>query len=377
MRRLNGDLEGARAVLEQGLTGVPDHTDLVFELALCAWDGGDLDEAEKLGRRCLEMGDAPAKYVATAGSGTYLALCFLGDLERKRGDAAAAEALYKQSLRDHPHYLSPILPLVDLMLDRGASPDEIAAEIPSERPMAMLLAATALHESGHSAEAEAWFRTVLERQPTNGVARVGLLESLLAQHRFEEAAVEAAKENADPLVATVVAVAALFSHAAFGDQAGLLEALERAAEAGVAPHDLALYRAWHAALAGEELPRWLPVEAAPSLLTALEALLRVHDFGAFETAVPLVDLLQLDVRERRERLARMYFRRGFLESAADEWIAVAEAVPDSQAFVGLAQVAFARGLTEDSVAFLEAALQLEPGNEEAERMLAGVNARAA
>jgi hypothetical protein len=47
----------------------------------------------------------------------------------------------------------------------------------------------------------------------------------------------------------------------------------------------------------------------------------------------------------------MYLRRGFLASAADEWVAVAQERPDAQAYVGLAQVAFARGLADDSVLY--------------------------
>src|SRR5204863_18128 len=58
VRRVDGDLEGARAVLAQGLAVFADHTDLVYELSLCAWETGDLAEAERLARRCLEIGHA-------------------------------------------------------------------------------------------------------------------------------------------------------------------------------------------------------------------------------------------------------------------------------------------------------------------------------
>ena len=42
-----------------------------------------------------------------------------------------------------------------------------------------------------------------------------------------------------------------------------------------------------------------------------------------------------------------------------------------------AQIAFAQGLADDSVAFLEAALELEPHNPDAGRMLQGVQQLAA
>ena len=58
----------------------------------------------------------------------------------------------------------------------------------------------------------------------------------------------------------------------------------------------------------------------------------------------------------------MYLRRGFLESAADEWIAVAETAPDARAMIGLAQVAVAQGLPDDARSFAAEAVALEPGN---------------
>ena len=54
-------------------------------------------------------------------------------------------------------------------------------------------------------------------------------------------------------------------------------------------------------------------------------------------------------RDRRELRARMYLRRGFLDSAADEWLAaIQEDGPDVAALSGLSQVAAARGLDEDA-----------------------------
>src|SRR5262249_23554298 len=76
-RRLDGDQASARELIGQALAVYPDHTDLVFELALCAKDEGLLEEAETSARRCLELGDAPAQYAGTVGAGSYLALCVL------------------------------------------------------------------------------------------------------------------------------------------------------------------------------------------------------------------------------------------------------------------------------------------------------------
>src|SRR5207245_2138377 len=95
VRRIAGDPAGSRELIEAGLAVFPDHTDLVFELALCAKDEGSFVQAEELGRRCLEMGDGPARYAGTVGTGSYLALCLLAEVADGRGDADGAVELYR------------------------------------------------------------------------------------------------------------------------------------------------------------------------------------------------------------------------------------------------------------------------------------------
>jgi hypothetical protein len=87
--------------------------------------------------------------------------------------------------------------------------------------------------------------------------------------------------------------------------------------------------------------------------------------------VPALDRVGVPWRRRRELLASIYLRRGFLESAADEWIAVCEeAGPDGDALVGLARVAAARGLAEDALLFAQEAGALEPGRADAAGLVA-------
>jgi hypothetical protein len=63
-------------------------------------------------------------------------------------------------------------------------------------------------------------------------------------------------------------------------------------------------------------------------------------------------------------------RRGFLESAADEWVgACQEFGPDARALIGLAQVAYAREMHEDAALFAGEVQALEPGHTGAARLL--------
>jgi hypothetical protein len=74
----------------------------------------------------------------------------------------------------------------------------------------------------------------------------------------------------------------------------------------------------------------------------------------------------MPMREVRELMASMYMRRGFLESAADEWIAaVQDFGPDARALTGLALVATARDMRDDALAFAREATVLDPGHEAA------------
>jgi hypothetical protein len=367
-RRAAGDPAGARVAIAEGLAGLPDHTDLVFELALCARDQGELAEAARLAERCLAMGDAPARYHATVGTGGALALTLLGQLHEISGEPAAAEARYRRALAEHPDYVAPALPLAALMAARGAGADEVEAALP-DRPSAFAHAAAAYAAAGRPDVAERWYRVVLARQPRNDAARAGIVEALLAQRRYGEAADAAA--GVDDAIGVE-----LFARAAANDAAGLAAALARAEAAGIAEHERAVYAAWAAAIAGGPAPA-LPLPAALSVAAGLETFLRLQDFDNFAVLHGLWERVELAERERRELMARIYLRQGFLESAADEWIAVAAVAPDARALVGLAQVAAARGLDEDALALAGDALALEPGNADAARILTGVGARVA
>jgi hypothetical protein len=66
-----------------------------------------------------------------------------------------------------------------------------------------------------------------------------------------------------------------------------------------------------------------------------------------------------------------------LASAADEWISVChEEGPDAAALIGLAQVAWARGMDDDAIVFAQEAREIEPGHAGAARLLDHLGAAA-
>ncbi|HVU76477.1 MAG TPA: glycosyltransferase [Gaiellaceae bacterium] len=373
-RREAGRVADAREALAVAIAAMPDHTDLHFELALCARADGDLEEAERLARHCLSLGDAPAQYASVAGTGSYLAQCVLGELAEARGDHAAAEEHFLGSLAEHPDYVAPALPAATLMLKRGASEEELRAALPLDRPSASLLAATACLEQGSLELAQRLFEDVLVKQPGNDPARIGLAETFLLSSRFADAAKAAAGVPADSPLAAAAAGEIAFAHAVAGDEAALRAALETPA---LQPYDRVLYEAWATVLGGGRPAGSIPAPAFATAATALEALLRIQAFASFEQLAGIAARIAVPEDDRREVLARIYLRRGFLDSAADEWIALAKERPSARAFVGLAQIAVARELPTDAVAFAEHALQLDPSSVEAGRLLEALKERVA
>jgi tetratricopeptide (TPR) repeat protein len=379
--RALGRTEAAARAAEAGLGLFPDFTDLVFEQAAAARAEGDLKAAEDLLRRCLDLGDAPARYVRLVGSGSFLAASELGAVLVARGKGDEAEKLLHDTLTAHPRHDGAIEPLALAMLGRGASPQEVveavrAAAGEPTADMRFALAAT-FHGAGLAADAEAELRAALAVAPELDAARVALAEALLSQRRFAEAATEAAAVAETSPWAAKAAVSQAFAALVANETQIAADALDRAERAGTPDHERAVLGAWaQVAAGGDERvgPASLPTAGLGLLVTALEALLRVEEFDAFAALLPLTERVDgLAARDRRELLGGVYLRRGFLDSAAEEWaLACEEGGPDARALAGLAQVAAARGEAGDAQVFAEAALELDPTTVSAHRVLAAV-----
>jgi tetratricopeptide (TPR) repeat protein len=367
----------AIACAEVGLERFEGFTDLVFEQAIAAIALGQDERAILLLERCIEMGDAPSRYTATLGCGSYLAWLQLAELKRRGGEHEEAAQLLERCLREYPRFIGSVMPYAAALLAGGAEPDEVVAHVerhmPDPSPAARFMLGTALYEAGATAAGEAQFRAVLARQPHSSRARVALGEALLAQRRNDEAAEVASELASDDPLAVIARRTELFARLAGGkgETEGVEDAFERAREAGMPAYELDLFATWRE-LAHARVEQPLPsltAQTAPLLEVMLEALLRVHDFESFEVLLGALENTPLQPRERRELLAHMYLRRGFLTSAAEEWMAVCEQEPDVPALLGLARVAAARGMSQEMSEFAAAALARDPDNEDAASLL--------
>jgi glycosyltransferase involved in cell wall biosynthesis len=364
-----GRLDDADRLAEDALELFEGFTDLVFQKAWIARSRGDDAGARALFQRCLEMGDAPSRYSSVVGCGTYLSLIALAQLSR----AAEAEALLARCLEEHPGFLGAIHPYTAAMLAGGREAGDVVATI-EERvekltPSARFMLGVALYEAGAALEAEHQFRRVLEHQPDSVPARVALGEALLSQGRYVEAVSEAALVEPGAPAAGAARRTEVFALLVSGEIEAGARSLERG-RGDMPAGEPELFGAWLAAARGDGLPGTLPVASAQMLATTLEALLRLREVDAFGLLVPLIERVGLAPRDRRELLASMYMRRGYLESAADEWIAVIQELgPDAQALTGLALVAKAREMPDDALVFAREAHALDPAHAAASQLV--------
>jgi tetratricopeptide (TPR) repeat protein len=364
-----GDLDAADARAAESLELFEGFTDLVFQQAWIARARGDDQGARKLFERCLEMGDAPSRYSSVVGCGSYLALIALAQIS----SGGEAESLLERCLDDHPGFLGAVHPYAGAMLANGREPAAVVEQVESRvaklTPSVRFMLGVALYEAGAADAAEAQFRAVLDQQPGSVPARVALAESILSQARYAEAVAVAAGVADGAPAAGAARRTELFGLLVSGELEAAGKLLERA-HAELPAGEGELFAAWHSAATGGDLPAAMPLESAQMLATSLEALLRVQEVDAFGLLVPLIDRVGLSARDRRELLASMYMRRGYLESAADEWIGVIQELgPDAPALTGLALVAKARELPDDALVFAREARDLDPGYAAASRLL--------
>ncbi len=357
--------QDAIEMAQVGLELFPGFTDLVYEQAIASLRCEREDEAIEYFERCLAIGDAPAGYTAVVGCGTYLPRISLAELRLRKGEVEPALELLRLCADTDPGFFGLIVPYASALLRAGNSGAQTVAEIEQRIPQltatARFMLGTALFEGGAAPDAEQQFRLVLASHPNNARARAALSEALLHQRRYAEAASEAAAMAEDDPLAVVASRSELFGRVAAGDLDGAQVALERAARIGMPSPELAVFGGWIGLRTGDPSTRGIPLAAAPLLEVVLEALLRVQDFENFEVLVPLVAASELPVREQRELLGRIYLRRGFLRSAAREWMAVVNDQPDAGALLGLAQIALANGQSEAARTFAANALALDPG----------------
>ncbi|MHB1569708.1 MAG: tetratricopeptide repeat-containing glycosyltransferase family 2 protein [Solirubrobacteraceae bacterium] len=370
--RLAEHLAEAQTTAVDALELFPDLTDIVLAQARIVQALGDEGEAVQLYRRCTEMGDAPAKYGAMVGAGTFLPRLALAELHLSRGEAGAARELLAWCVEHHPSFLAVAGPYATALLRDGVAPaDAVVAleQLESLPAIVRLTIAGAFASAGQPAAAVEQYLLGLSGAPNNHRARAALAELLLVAGEWEQAAEQARLVPSDHPAGAQACRVQLCAVIGREAPASVSATLARAKEAGLSTAELEVFSAWAAVAAGEALPDQLSLGGAPVLVVALETLLRGGDGARFEQLLPALERTPLPERERRETLARMYLAHGLLPLAAREWMAAATPAPDARALAGLALVAERKGMLEDALTLAKGALELDAGCEGAQEVL--------
>jgi glycosyltransferase involved in cell wall biosynthesis/tetratricopeptide (TPR) repeat protein len=122
-------------------------------------------------------------------------------------------------------------------------------------------------------------------------------------------------------------------------------------------------------------PGGVPAGGLQAMTAVLDALLDLGRFEAFERALEVWHALAEPLADRRDALARVYLRRGFLDSAHDEWATAWEETQDGRAVIGIARVESARGNRELAADLAGEALALDPSLVEACELLRSADTR--
>jgi tetratricopeptide (TPR) repeat protein len=211
----------AIARADEALERFPGFTDIAFAQGLAALALGREDDAIGYWQRCIEMGDAPARFGASVGAGTYLPRISLAELHTRRGELEIAKQLLDWCITEHTDVIGVIAPYASAMLGTGVPAEAVAAEIACRvqelTPATHFVLATAFFGSGAMAAAEHQYRAVLDSRPNSSQARVQLAETLLNQRNYEQAVTEAALIADDDPFAGLAARIELWSLIAAGD----------------------------------------------------------------------------------------------------------------------------------------------------------------
>ncbi|MCW2955584.1 MAG: glycosyltransferase [Thermoleophilia bacterium] len=388
-RRCVGDLDGAIALSREAEGWWPQYTDVVYERALTHLAAGSWADAAEQARRALELGDAPARFVATTGKGTFQARNALATALTHLGDVDGAREQLEASVREAPQFLASAIDLTELLLttDEPAAASARLDELLGARAhgaSANLPIAAVFHESAAFDVADERYERVLAATPGHGAALVAQAELRLAQERPEEALQLALAIDPLDRMAGKGGRTAFLAAIVLGATPDLLaEPARRVADSPeLTASERAVYVAWKERVAPGARPVHVLVPsdepAASTVFANLEALAKLEATDAFEQLFPLASLTVPDERARRLRLADLYLRRRFADLAGEEYMACAQQFgPDATVLTGLGKVATIKELWEDAEVFLAESLKLDPAQADVAGLLDAVRERQA
>lgn len=382
-RRMTGDFDGALTLAKEGLELWPEYTDLVWEQAHSHLDKGDYQRAAQSARTAISMGDAPARYVAVAGKGSYQARELLARALSQLGDNVGAQHELEQALREEPHYHPAVVMLMKLLAGEGWSNeriDEHLDQILSRVTWAGNLAiGFNFHEVGAHDLAQQRYERVLETNPKNAHALSALSELMLVNGDLQSAWDFGMGIDELDRLAYLGGKSATLAAAALGDRELFAQSSSRVESADALPaSERSFYAAWKNIVSPTGAISLVPSDEAAqgAIIKNLAALAKLQATDAFEELHELMALVFPEPRSRGMAMANLYVEHGFADLAGEELMNIAEHFgPDASVLTGLGKVATLKGMWDDALVLLEESLVLDPAQRDAKNLVIAVRER--
>lgn len=187
--RAQGRYDEAFEIIGRAQEKYPDYTDLWYLEGAMRADLLDWKGVERAMRRCLELGEPPALYMATRGVGTSLPHVWLGIAARETGRPQEALAHLREALRlvpEEPLALQQAADLLARLLGPEAAGEALAPAATRGRHVA-LEAARALAKAGAFAQCRALLPRAPDGEPEDSLVLLLDGECLFRLRRYPEA----------------------------------------------------------------------------------------------------------------------------------------------------------------------------------------------
>ena len=359
LRRYNESLR----LLSDAQEAFPDYTDLEFVKGLAYLDMFDLPTAAQSFLRCLELGEAPARYVTQQGLGSYHAWAMLGLTFKALEKYEQAVQAFVKSLQSNPREITAVKGLAEVLLpwehpDRVCALLERLADLSDPDTLAAFV--DTLNSCGSPERALCYLDQYQASLRARGELSLLRGQALLRLHRYREA--WEALNQVHPESRHYVQAQANAAVAGYlaGDSSMVRSAASRLFQAGQ-PDISVVYEALAHLMEGTPLPGAptrsdAGLEAARSILGGL---LLLQEFDAFERALPLLEWLDLGPAKHLE-LGKLYMSHGFQEMALEELIeAHGTSAMDAEGYRILGKLAGEKELWEDAAVFYRKALEMD------------------
>lgn len=356
----------ALQVLGDAIPVYPDYTDFLFLVGCVYAELKDYSAAAKAYQECIKRGEAGTSRASQPGVGSYEAWFGLGQVYERVGYWEGAVQAYTNALKGKKFLGRPIHGLGRILIGRE---DDAGVKAFFERhldmkdPEILSVLGSVFSACRRYEDVLHYVEQALSQNPLLENALLVKGEALLSLGRFTEALDCLAgvnKESGSFLAAQLNRAFCLLMIENFSGAANVLSVVERDSHWWV--HSW-IYRCFAALLAGEY------VDLTPSknidfglyekiVLDVLGKLLDCQEFEKFEKSLPLLALFPAG--KRHLGLGKLYFGRGFSDSAAEELMeAIRLGTEDAEALGMLGEIAVGKGFFEDAAVFYRRAIELD------------------